>query len=158
MLLAKLNFKSEVIIMKDVLIREIAVEDFKHIYLLNKELGYEYKLEKVATRIKHILENTKDIILVAEYNNEVIGYIHGTPYESLRFDSIVNLLGFVVEERYRNKGIGNILIESLEYRVKKMGFSGIRLLSGCNRINAHKFYENHGYSVNRIQKKFIKLF
>ncbi|MEG1256753.1 GNAT family N-acetyltransferase [Clostridium sp.] len=144
--------------MKNMLIREIELRDFKHIYLLNKELGYEYELENVSGRIKHILENTKDIILVAEYNDEVIGYIHGTPYESLRFDSLINLLGFVVKERYRNNGVGNILIESLESQIKKKGFSGIRLLSGYNRVNAHRFYENHGYTNNKVQKKFIKIF
>lgn len=139
-------------------IREISISDYKDIYLLNKELGYLYEEKKVKERIKYILENTNDIILVAYINNEVIGYIHGSQYELLYSDSLINILGFVVKESYRRMGIGRALIDKLEGFAKENRYSGIRLVSGINRENAHRFYEENGYIYRKEQKNFIKLF
>lgn len=139
-------------------IREISISDYKDIYLLNKELGYLYEEKKVKERIKYILENTNDIILVAYINNEVIGYIHGSQYELLYSDSLINILGFVVKESYRRMGIGRALIDKLEGFAKENRYSGIRLVSGIDRENAHRFYEENGYIYRKEQKNFIKLF
>jgi predicted N-acetyltransferase YhbS len=139
-------------------IREIAENDFQDIYLLSKELGYEYDEQKVKERIKYILKNTKDVIFVAEQNHEVIGYIHGSPYELIYADSLVNILGLVVREQHRKLGIGGKLVEKLEVWAKENEFSGVRLVSGSDRLNAHKFYESHEYVYTKNQKNFIKIF
>jgi len=73
-------------------------------------------------------------------------------------DSLINILGFVVKEKFRNTGVGNVLLEKLEYWVKDNGYSGIRLVSGFDRLNAHRFYERHGYINRKDQKNFIKVF
>ena len=138
-------------------IREIIENDFKDIYVLNQELGYEYDNQKVEKRIEYILQNTKDVIFVAQQNDEVIGYIHGSPYELLYADSLVNILGIVVKNKYRSLGVGSILIEKLECWSKENGFYGVRLVSGADRVIAHKFYEKHGYVNRKNQKNFIKI-
>ncbi|GMG97011.1 GNAT family N-acetyltransferase [Tepidimicrobium xylanilyticum] len=139
-------------------VRQIKITDYYDIYLLNQELGYFYPMEKVKERIEYITQNTKDIILVAQQDNEVIGYIHGSPYELLYSDSLINILGFVVKEKYRNIGVGNMLINNLECWAKENGYSGVRLVSGFDRLNAHRFYEKHGYVNRKDQKNFIKIF
>ena len=144
--------------MDEINIRKIKITDYNHIYLLNQELGYSYVVEKVKERIVYITENTKDIILVAELCNEAIGYIHGSPYELLYSDSLINILGFVVKEKFRNTGVGNELINALEFWAKKNGYTGVRLSSGINRLNAHSFYQKHGYICRKEQKNFIKAF
>lgn len=144
--------------MEKISIRKIKITDYNDIYLLNQELGYSYAIEKIKERIVYISENTKDIILVAEQCNEVIGYIHGSPYELLYSDSLINILGFVVKEKFRNTGVGNKLINALECWVKKNGYTGIRLTSSINRLNAHSFYEKHGYVSRKEQKNFLKEF
>lgn len=144
--------------MEKISIRKIKIIDYNDIYLLNQELGYSYAVEKVKERIVYITENTKDIILVAEQCNEVIGYIHGSPYELLYSNSLINILGFVVKEKFRNTGVGNKLINALEYWAEENGYNGIRLTSGINRLNAHSFYQKHGYICRKEQKNFIKVF
>lgn len=144
--------------MQGIDIRKITAADFEDIYLLNQELGYIYSKEKVKKRIEHILKNTKDMILIAQKYDEVVGYIHGSPYEVLYYDSLINILGFVVKGKYRKTGIGSVLIESLECWGKQKGYSGIRLVSGYDRQEAHKFYEKHGYINRKDQKNFIKIF
>jgi predicted N-acetyltransferase YhbS len=145
----------------DIDVREIRTADYNDIYLLNKEFNpglYLFSAEKVKERIDYILRNTEDIIFVSEQKNEVIGYIHGSPYELLFSDSLINVLGFIVKEKYRNNGVGSMLIGQLESWAKNKGFSGIKLLTHPRRINAHRFYERHGYIHTKDQKNYMKMF
>ncbi|MCR1952629.1 MULTISPECIES: GNAT family N-acetyltransferase [Clostridium] len=139
-------------------IRTISISDYRDIYLLNKELGYLYPEERVREKIKYIIENKKDIILVAYIDNNIIGYIHGSEYELLYSDSLINILGFVVRESYRKNGVGKALIDKLEEVARENKYSGIRLVSGIDRENAHRFYERNGYIYRKEQKNLIKLF
>ncbi|NOU98799.1 GNAT family N-acetyltransferase [Paenibacillus planticolens] len=147
--------------MREKNIREIRVTDYLDIYLLNQDFNPNLSLfseEKVKEKIEIITKKTKDIIYVYEQHNEVIGYIHGSPYELLFSDSLVNVLGFVVKKEYRNQGLGSLLIESLEQWAMNNGYSGIKLLSHPTRLQAHQFYERRGYIFTKDQKNFIKKF
>ncbi len=144
--------------MHQMLIRNVLPSDYEDISELNMQLGYSNPKEKVKGRIEHILTNTRDIILVAEIHGKIIGYIHASPYELLFNDSLLNLLGFVVKQDHRGTGVGHRLITELESVAKKSGFSGIRLTSGSDRTEAHKFYNNHGYLFKKDQKNFTKYF
>jgi len=143
--------------MSDIKIRKVKQSDFKDIFELNCDLGYEYPKEKTEQRIRYILENTEDVILVAELGGEIVGYIHGSSYELLYSDSLMNVLGLVIKEKVRSSGIGHLLITELENIAKEKTFMGIRLVSSYNRIHAHKFYEKHGYINRKDQKNFSKL-
>ncbi|WP_084781612.1 GNAT family N-acetyltransferase [Paenibacillus sp. D9] len=99
---------------------------------------------------------TNDVVFVYEQGGQVVGYIHGSPYELLFSGSLVNVLGFVVKKSRRNQGIGGKLIGHLEQWGQEHGFSGIKLLSHPSRTAAHRFYERRGYSFTKDQKNFIK--
>ncbi|MGI6577205.1 MAG: GNAT family N-acetyltransferase [Eubacteriales bacterium] len=144
--------------MSKICIRAAKISDYHDIFMLNQDLGYYYPEEKVKDRIAYITENTKDVIFVAELAGEVVGYIHGSPYENLYNDPQVNIMAFVVKERYRKSGIGSDLINTLETWAKENGFNGMRLVSGFDRLDAHRFYQNHGYIFRKNQKNFIKSF
>ncbi|UPK42515.1 MULTISPECIES: GNAT family N-acetyltransferase [Paenibacillus] len=147
--------------MRERKIREIRVTDVHDIYLLNQEFNpnlHEFSEQQVKEKIEVITTKTNDKILVCEQNNEVIGYIHGSPYELLFANSLLNILGFVVKEKARNQGTGSLLIASLEQWGKNNGYSGIKLLSHPSRIPAHRFYEHRGYVFTKDQKNFIKTF
>jgi len=139
-------------------VREVKITDYTDIYLLNQELGYSYPKEKVKERITYITQNTKDIIFVAQQDNEVIGYIHGSPYELLYSDSLINILGFVIKEKHRSTGVGNMLVNHFECWAKENGYRGVRLVSGFDRLSAHRFYQKHGYVNRKDQKNFVKMF
>lgn len=142
-------------------IREIRVSDYRDIYLLNLDFNPNlstFPEDKVKEKIEIITRHTKDIVFVCERSGEVIGYIHGSPYELLHSDSLINVLGFVVRAAHRNQGVGGLLIESLERWAADNGYSGIKLLSHPSRVNAHRFYERRGYVFTKDQKNFIKPF
>ncbi|MFB0560431.1 MAG: GNAT family N-acetyltransferase [Candidatus Lokiarchaeia archaeon] len=51
----------------------------------------------------------------------------------------------VVEEKFRNKGIGKKLVDFVEQQIKHERIRGIELSSDFNRNQAHKFWERLGY-------------
>jgi len=144
--------------MGQICVRKVKVTDYNDIFLLNQELGYFYPIEKVKERIANVIESTEDIVFVAQQGSEVIGYIHGSSYEVLYYDPLVRIMGFVVKEKYRNIGVGSMLINELECWAKEKGYSGITLTSRFERLNAHRFYEKHGYVNIKNQKNFQKVF
>ncbi|MED5017408.1 GNAT family N-acetyltransferase [Paenibacillus chibensis] len=147
--------------MKSAVVREIRVADYPDIYLLNQAFNPRYAVfseEKVKKKIETILQHTEDIIFVYEENSQVGGYIHGSPYELLFSEAMVNVLGFVVQENHRRRGVGSALIEKLEQWGRNNGFNGIKLLSHPSRTAAHRLYEQRGYRFTKDQKNYIKTF
>lgn len=140
-------------------IREIKVDDYIQVAHLNKQLGYNFPKNKVKERIEKISTCTKDKILVAVDKNDLaIGFIHATPYELLYYESIVNILGLVVDEQYRKKGVGKRLLKAIEQWAKSNDYTGVRINTGLSRTEAHKFYRSCEYISNKEQKRFFKSF
>lgn len=138
-------------------IREATLDDYMDIYSLNKNgLGYDYPEEKTKEKLQIILNQPTDKIFVAELDSRIIGYVHLSAYECTYKESLKNLLTLVVDENFRNKGIGRRLMQKAEDWAKETGAKGIRLVSGFNRTEAHQFYQNCGYMLRKEQKNFIK--
>ncbi|MFV0395846.1 MAG: GNAT family N-acetyltransferase [Coprobacillaceae bacterium] len=141
------------------LIREINIEDTKRIQEINKmALSYDYPFEQTKDKISKILNLEGSKILVACTKNEVVGYIHMSDYECTYMDSLKNILALAVDPTYQKQGIGKLLIQATEEWAKEDGSTGIRLVSGHNREEAHKFYQRCGYHMRKEQKNFIKFF
>jgi predicted N-acetyltransferase YhbS len=134
-----------------VLIRGVTPNDYKFISVLNLELGYEFPENEVAARIRYISENTNDIILVADINGEVVGYIHASPYELMFSQPVLNIVAFVVNKKQRGMGVGHRLITELEKMAHENKFTCIRLTSAMHRAEAHRFYEIHGFSGKEVK-------
>jgi len=140
-------------------IRNIRVTDYREIYALNQAFNPRldaFSETQVKERIESLLKKDRDIVFVYEQDDEVVGYIHGSPYELLFSESLVNVLGFVVKESHRNQGIGSRLIDRLEAWSRDNGYFGMKLLTHPNRIDAHRFYENRGYVFTKDQKNYVK--
>ncbi len=145
--------------MSETIIRKAHLSDVSRIRELNRTgLGYDYPEDKTLKRLNAILRRPTDIIFVAEYNGEAAGYIHAADYECTYCDSLKNIMAIAVDERYRGKGIGRKLLETAEGWAKSCGCSGVRLVSGCERTQAHKFYLHCGYTLRKEAKNFIKYF
>lgn len=142
-----------------VLVRDANVNDYKALNSLNLNgLGYDYPIELTKQRLNLVLDNQKARIYVAEFDGAVAGYIHAVDYDCIYFDSLKNILAIVVDESYRGNGVGKSLLSAVEKWAKEDGASGVRLVSGENRKNAHKFYKACGYKDRKVQKNLIKLF
>lgn len=135
------------------------IQDAKRIYELNKgSLGYDFPEDKTTQRLEVILSLESDRIYVAEYDGIVVGYIHGSRYECTYSESLKNILALAVDEKYRGKSIGRDLLTAIEDWAKEDHCRGVRLVSGINRVDAHKFYLHCGYINTKENKNFFKFF
>ena len=146
-------------IQTDLVIRPATQQDAAAICQLNREsLGYTYTEAQTAYQLSALLVHSDHKILIAELNGKVLGYIHGCNYDSLYNRPLKNLVGVAVGSAYRRMGIGTRLLDALEEWGQKTGAAGIRLASGSQRTAAHMFYMQRGYTDQKEQMRFIKLF
>ena len=144
------------------MIREINISDAEEIQKICKTaLGYDVDISTVSNQINKLsCDNKNHILAVCEDENtkKVIGFIHAQVYESVYSDTGLNILGLAVDPDFRGNGVGKKLIGYIEKYAMDNGISFIRLNSANHRVEAHKFYENIGYTSDKLQKRFIKYF
>lgn len=144
---------------QDFIIRQAEITDAEDIYYINKtSLGYDYDLHKQKNNLESVLNDKTQVIFVAVLGNKVVGYIHLTSYDVIYTDTYKNCLGLAVDDDYKRMGIGSALLKQGEMWAKENGAIGIRLCSGIERENAHKFYKSQGYIENKLQKNLKKIF
>jgi GNAT superfamily N-acetyltransferase len=66
------------------------------------------------------------------------------------------LVGLVVDQDYRNQGVGRLLIEKIEDWTVRSGGEGVLVRSNIKRKEAHLFYERNGYSNIKQSLTFYK--
>jgi Predicted acetyltransferase len=143
--------------MDNIAIRPAAIEDALRIHEINKSsLGYDFPPDKTRDRIHLVLPRSNHRIYVACLDGRVVGYIHGSEYECTYCDSLKDILALAVDPDYQGRGIGRMLLCALEDWARLEGCTGIRLVSGFNRQEAHRFYLHCGYTDRRDLKNFIK--
>lgn len=138
------------------IIRRASVEDAAAISRISREdLGYPCQPELVASRLEG-LDLPREAVFVAQVEQEVVGYIHAEKYNTLYFESMVNLLGLAVLADYRRQGIGKTLLSQAESWAREQGIRLVRLNSGASRKGAHAFYRAMGYKDEKEQLRFLK--
>ena len=141
------------------MLRALKPTDTASIYEINKEaLGYAFSPEETASQLAKLSQDTHHFLLGYEdsTNHDLLGYVHAEVYESLYSNAGFNILAFAVLPQMQGKGIGKTLLKGLEQETEKRGYKFIRLNSADHRLEAHAFYEQVGYTCDKLQKRFIK--
>ena len=141
------------------MLRALKETDLASIYEINKEaLGYTFSPEETARQLDKLSQDPHHFLLGYEdsTNHDLLGYVHAEVYESLYSNAGFNILALAVLPQMQGKGIGKALLQGLEQETEKRGYKFIRLNSADHRIGAHAFYEQVGYTCDKLQKRFIK--
>ncbi|RJU24979.1 GNAT family N-acetyltransferase [Streptococcus sp. AM43-2AT] len=141
------------------MLRALKPTDTVSIYEINKEaLGYAFSPEDTASQLAKLSQDSHHFLLGYEdsTNHALLGYVHAEVYESLYSNAGFNILALAVIPQMQGKGIGKALLKGLEQETEKRGYKFIRLNSADHRIGAHAFYEQVGYTCDKLQKRFIK--
>ena len=123
--------------------------------LCTDDLGYECSEELVSERLKNI-DGSREAVFAADIGGTAVGYIHAEVYNTLYFESMINILGLAVSRSHRRQGIGRALIACAEKWAKEQGINVVRLNSGGSRREAHEFYRAMGYDNEKMQVRFLK--
>ena len=143
------------------MLRALKETDVSSIYEINKEaLGYAFSPEETASQLAKLSQDSHHFLLGFENstNHELLGYVHAEVYESLYSNAGFNILALAVLPQMQGQGIGKVLLEGLDKEAKRRGYGFIRLNSADYRLGAHAFYEKVGYTCDKVQKRFIRIF
>ena len=142
--------------------REINTADAPEVAEICKSaLGYDINVESVKRQIAKLTNDKNQHIIIGYEDKEtrkIIGFIHAQMYESFYSDLGLNILGLAVNPDFQGRGIGRKLMNKLEQYAVENRISFIRLNSAMKREDAHNFYEHIGYTCDKVQKRFIKVF
>ncbi len=138
------------------MIRNVKSSDYKDIARICKnDLGYDSDEMLVKSRIEN-LDGNREAVFVAVCDEKAVGFVHCEIYNTLYFESLVNIQGLAVSTKYRRKGFGSELMKSAEEWARQKGINKIRLNSGSTRKIAHSFYRCLGYDNEKQQIRFMK--
>jgi GNAT superfamily N-acetyltransferase len=139
-------------------LRRAEPPDVPALVILAEQLGYPCQTDVMARRVDELAGRPDHAILVATAEpGEVVGWIHVFVRPLLVAERAAEVGGLVVDDRYRSKGIGDLLLSAAEDWAVQAGFPRLRVRSNVIRERAHAFYEHRGYRRIKSQWVFEKL-
>src|SRR4030042_4391820 len=130
-----------------IVIRNAEKEDAAVISELTNELGYKISPEATRQKISRLSRRANDRIMVAEFENEVVGVLslHIMPLLHLE-KNLCRITAMIVRSTHRRKYIGQRLLEMAEACALANDCGRIEITSGHQREDAHAFYAHLGYA------------
>jgi ribosomal protein S18 acetylase RimI-like enzyme len=127
-------------------VREANRRDASAVADLLGELAYPSTLAQAAERIERIAADPTSWLLVAELDGAVAGFgvLHVQNLVE-RDEPGCEVAGLVVGERFRRRGVGELLMQALEDEARARGGKTMVLNTAHRRADAHAFYEALGY-------------
>jgi len=95
-----------------------------------------------------MLREKNALHLVMKSDDTIIGYAAVTFYRRNDFDVrgiTGNMTELIIDEAYRGKGYGTRFLREIERRAQKRHCIELEFTSTFKRVDAHRFYESHGY-------------
>ena len=106
--------------------------------------------------LEKFLISSDKFILVAEKDNQVIGYLSCEEKNKIQEDSFIYLDDFCVDGSYRGYGIGTRLVQTAEEYSQKNNFGHLRLHVESGNSNSIRFYSNLGFvPVSEDEKRIF---
>lgn len=141
---------------KNLTYRKATMADLEKIVslYLEDDLGYtreeRYDIAPYQIAFEMIEADLKQYLMVVLQDEEIVGTCHLTIMPSLTFKGAIRMQIEAVRviKKYREQGIGELMIkEAVDYG-KKHGAGLIQLMTNKNRTRAKKFYEKLGFEAS----------
>lgn len=132
----------------NVSIRNGIMNDKKDLFELNKKCLPIYYSE-----FEHfyMLISKEYITIVVEFDKKLIGYLIGK-INNVNF----HILSIGIDENYRNKGIGSLIIQKLQNDLLKTQNETISLYVHMENEIAIKFYKKNGFHKKEKMRNYYK--
>ncbi|WP_129690966.1 GNAT family N-acetyltransferase [Gottfriedia acidiceleris] len=140
----------------DIRYRIASTNDSSEIARLSGQLGYNVEKNQVIERLNKILEQKDNVVIVAEIEGKLIGWIHAHGRYLIESPPYIEIGGLIVDSTYRGLKIGKILVERCEEWSKLSGFKEIRVRTNETRLETLVFYKKIGFENTKSQKVFKK--
>lgn len=143
------------------IMREMIADDIPQLAQLYKQFWNEEScVETMYINFQHFNETGSHILLSVVENNQLIGSVMGVICGELYGDCkpFMVVENMIVDNKYRNKGVGKALISELEKKAANKNCTQIILITDTDRIDAREFYKSAGYNpdTHKGYKKKLK--
>jgi len=138
------------------IIRTESVKDFKEVYNVNfLAFGNREDESKLIERIRNSEEFIPELSIVAEIDNEIVGYIllsKATVENMEEKQEVIVLAPIAIKPIYQKQGIGSKLINEGLKRCKELGFNIVFL------IGHPEYYPKFGFKPAKRYRFELKQF
>ena len=132
-------------------IREARLNDLDEIYKIETECFAEEAFTRI--QLEYCLRSPLFITLIAEINDEPVGFIMGT-IEDINGEINGHVYTIDVKREFRRMNVGSALLKFLEEEFLCRGARRAVLETRFDNIAAMKLYLKHGYSQVGIIKDY----
>lgn len=146
----------------EITIRPLKPSDITDVMQLHRELGWNPAFKADGSTLKQRLEalitEEDALLLVAEMNTQVVGYIHGQIVTYLLFAGREMLVSeLFVKEKARALGVGKALLGAIETQAVQHKCFRISVLNSRERESYKRgFYPALGYEERSQTANFTK--
>jgi len=143
-------------------IRPLSPRDIDAVMQLHRELGWNPAFKADGTtlrqRLATLIAEDNALLLVAERDGEVVGYVHGEVVMHLLFAGREMLISeLFVMAAARGQGVGRALLAAIEEEAVARRCFRISVLNGRDRESYKRgFYASLGYEERAHMANFIK--
>ena len=138
-------------------IRPMTFSDFEQVATLAGELGYPSSRAQIEARFRDMEGDPDSRVFVAtDPDGRVWGWVHVFGHHLMVSEGAAEVGGLVVASTARGHGIGRSLMASAEAWARERGYTRLTLRSNTIRTEAHRFYQDLGYTIVKSQHKFQK--
>lgn len=132
----------------EIMIRKPELNDMDRLSVLNQQFEFAATEEEIRPRLASIQSNPSHVFFVAETDKkEVVGWVHAYEAPSLLSAATAEIGGLIVDENFRRRGIGKLLMAEVEKWAKEKGVCEILLATRVDRSIAFEFYKSLDFSL-----------
>jgi GNAT superfamily N-acetyltransferase len=138
----------------EIQLRKMTMEHAQDVCRLSDQLGYPLSTTQIENNINEITTSENYAAFVALYNLQIVGWVYAFRALLIESKPFIEIGGLIVDETFRNCGIGKKLVEKIKDWALENAINEVRVRSNILRNAAHKFYLNNGFTEIKQQKVF----
>ncbi len=129
---------------------------------LSAQLGYPQQAVEFERRLRRLLISADHRIVVATESGtsveggRLLGFIAIERRLTLELGERVEIVGLVVDDSARRRGIGQALVRTAEDWARTIGVGDVAVRSNVVRDESHPFYERNGFERTKTQHVYRK--
>ena len=134
------------------MIRRARESDAQAVTALLAQLGYPLEVEAVSPVLAEIVTDPAHVVLVAEEDGEVVGFVNANFRPQLHHLAPVGTIDeLVVDADRRGRRIGERLVEAVLEEARRRGAGVVEVTTHNRRERARAFYRRCGFEASSIK-------
>ena len=138
----------------EISVRSVTAADVTAVNNLSQQLGYPLSESQTLQNIKAMLSRDDLTAFVAVKQDHIVGWIGLAQIIIIESIPYCEITGLIIDENYRGKGIGKMLIEKAKDWTKEKESDKLKVRCNVIRAEAHLFYQHLGFIPTKQQTNF----